>query len=112
MNILFANQKMAKLCNSLSKSQKKWGDRRGRLVIRRLDEIRDSANMAVLKTLPGARLHPLLENRKGQYSVDLEHPYRLLFEIADDPVPQLEGGRVDYSKVSTVRILEVENTHD
>lgn len=27
------------------------------------------------------RCHPLHNNRKGQYAVDLVHPYRLVFEI-------------------------------
>ena len=26
------------------------------------------------------RCHPLSNNRKGQYAVDLVHPYRLVFE--------------------------------
>ena len=26
------------------------------------------------------RCHPLINNRKGQYAVDLVHPYRLVFE--------------------------------
>lgn len=26
------------------------------------------------------RCHPLVHNRKGQYVVDLVHPYRLVFE--------------------------------
>ena len=26
------------------------------------------------------RCHPLTNNRKGQYAVDLVHPYRMIFE--------------------------------
>jgi proteic killer suppression protein len=58
------------------------------------------------------RLHPLKGIRKGQLSVDLDHPYRLLFEPASDPVPQLDGGGIDPSKITAVKILEIADTHE
>ena len=30
------------------------------------------------------RCHPLLNNRKGQYAVDLVHPFRLVFKKHGD----------------------------
>ena len=32
------------------------------------------------------RCHPLTQNRKGQYAVDLVHPYRLVFEKNGDEI--------------------------
>lgn len=37
--------------------------------------------------------------------------YRLIFEPADKPVPQLEHGGLDWSAVTKVRILEVTDYH-
>ena len=50
-------------------------------------------------------------DRRGQISVDLDHPYRLLFE-ADDPVPTREDGGLDWNRVVAIVVLGVEDTHD
>jgi proteic killer suppression protein len=60
--------------------------------------------------LPG-RFHRLRENSAGQWSADLKHPLRLIFEPANDPMPELSDGSPDPSKVNVVRILEVIDTH-
>jgi proteic killer suppression protein len=49
--------------------------------------------------------------RKGQLSVDLDHPYRLIFVVNHDPVPVLPDGGLDWSKVTAIKILGVEDTH-
>ena len=64
-----------------------------------------------LRNLPQARCHELTGNREGQLSVDLKYPYRLIFEPADKPVPSKVDGGLDWGKVTTIRILEVEDTH-
>ena len=38
----------------------------------------------------------------GQFSVDIEHPYRLLFIPANDPVPRNENGGIDREKVTEI----------
>lgn len=44
------------------------------------------------------RCHPLTNNRKGQYAVDLVHPYRLVFE---------KNG----NKIQLARIVEIVDYH-
>jgi proteic killer suppression protein len=83
----------------------------GRLVMRRLDEIHAAGSLADLKALKGARCHELHGDRRGQLSVDLVHPYRLLFEPAHDPLPLAAEGGLDWERVVVVRILEVTDTH-
>ena len=69
-------------------------------------------NLAILGKLhPRSRCHTLTGNLKGKWTVDLEHPRRLLFEPANDPVPILEDGGLDLEKVTAVRILKVSDTH-
>lgn len=93
------------------KAQKRWGTRRGYLVIQRLDEMRAADMLELLRSLPAARCHELAGNRKGQLSVDLEHPYRLIFEPAHNPVPQKADGGLDWTRVTAVMILEITDTH-
>lgn len=60
---------------------------------------------------PPHRCHELTGNRKGQLSVDVEHPYRLVFEPADEPFPMRKEGGLDWGKVTKITIKGVEDTH-
>ena len=44
-------------------------------------------------------------------SVDLQHPYRLLFVPANNPVPTKEGGGLDWAGVTEIEIIEIVDTH-
>lgn len=46
----------------------------------RIDEIDASVNVEVMVQFHIGRCHPLSGERKGQYAMDLIHPYRLVFE--------------------------------
>jgi hypothetical protein len=50
-------------------------------------------------------------DRKGQFSVDVRHPFRLIFEPAHDPVPTKDDGGLDPAKVTRIRVLSVEDYH-
>ena len=47
----------------------------------RIGEITASDTVEFMIQFRIGRCHPLHNNRKGQYAVDLVHPYRLEFEI-------------------------------
>jgi len=49
--------------------------------------------------------------RDGQLSVDLEHPYRLLFIPANDPIPLTQDGGLDWTKITEIEIVEITDTH-
>lgn len=112
MDILFKSQKLAKLCNSQKNARKQWGTKCGDLVIRRLQELQASENLAIAHNLPYANCHPLKQNRKGQYAVDVEQPYRLIFEPANIPVPKTGDDGIDLPQVTIIRILEVTDYHE
>jgi len=63
-----------------------------------------------MRGLPG-RCHELVGKRKGALSIDLDGPYRLLFEPAVDSPPQLDDGGLDWDAVVAIRILGLEDTH-
>lgn len=111
MNVSFASSKFAREANDYKLLVRTYGDRRAKLIRRRLDELRAVDILADLRSLPGPRCHELRGDRKGQISVDLDHPYRLLFMPAE-PVPYRDDGGLDWSRVESVVILGVEDTHD
>jgi proteic killer suppression protein len=57
-------------------------------------------------------MHQLKGDRQGQISLDLDHPYRLLLTIANDPTPQRENGSINLAKVTAAMIFDIEDTHD
>jgi proteic killer suppression protein len=54
----------------------------------------------------------LTGNRARQLSLDLDHPYRLIFEPAHNPIPRKDDGGLDWSKVTAIIIIGVEDTHE
>ena len=55
--------------------------------------------------------HELIGNKKGFLSLDLKHPYRLIFEPFNDDIKKKADGVLDWSSVKAVRIVGVEDTH-
>lgn len=112
MEIFFRTNKLRKCCNQIQDATKEFGPVMAHKLLTRMSELDASASLAVFQKLPGPRCHPLKGNRAGCWAADLVHPNRLVFEIADDPVPLLPDGGVDIVQVRTIRILSVEDYHD
>ena len=112
MNILFKTTKLKKECNDEKLLVRRYGARRAKLIQRRLYDLQAANSLEVLRSLPQARCHELKDNRKGQLSVDLDHPYRLVFEPYENPIPRKEDGGLDWSKVTAIIIHGVEDTHE
>lgn len=85
MDILFKNKKLQTLCCDQSKRDREYGAERGKRLGKRLDQMRAAANLGEFKQVH-SRCHPLKGDRKGEWSADLDGPYRLLFEpVIDKP---------------------------
>jgi len=82
-----------------------------KVIRRRLDDLDAADNLEVMRNLPG-RCHELKGDRKGQLSIDLVHPERLVFVPAHDPVPIKEDGGIDWKRVTSIKIVEVVDTHE
>lgn len=79
MVILFKTAKLEKECNNENLMVKRFGALRSKLLKRRLTELTAVNALADLRCLPKTRCHELKGNLKGYLSVDLDHPYRLVF---------------------------------
>ena len=111
MDIVFTDKKFEKQCNAFNLLQRKQGKERAKRINRRLGNLRAANTLAEMKSLPG-RCHELTGDRTGQLSLDLDHPYRLIFELANNPIPRKEDGGMDWTKITAVRIIGVVNTHE
>jgi len=110
MRISFQSRKLQKATASMGAMQKAYGEMAVKLA-QRLAELGAAASLAEMSHLPPARCHALAGDRKGQFSVDLVHPYRLIFEPDHDPVPLLPDGGIDRTAVTDIVIIEVVDTH-
>ena len=67
--------------------------------------------MEVMKTIPDARCHELKENRKGQFAVDVSGKERMIFIPNHDPIPKINDGGMDWTRITEIKILSIEDYH-
>ena len=111
MEINFKTRKLEKTFNSQEKLVRNFGSENARIIMRRMTVLAAAPCLADVSHQRPERRHALEGNRKGQYAVDLKHPYRLIFKPDHDPVPLSEDGAVDLYMVRVITILEVEDYH-
>ena len=111
MKVSFSTNSMQKRCSEEKAMQKQWGKNLARRLKQRLTELKAAATLQDICSTPPARCHELKGKRKGQLSVDLEHPYRLIFNPDHSPMPRTKDGGLDWDKVTEVMVIEVVDTH-
>ena len=111
MDIYFKTKKLQKICSTKKAAVKELGQSGGKKLMQRLSELSAATTLSDISYLPPPRLHELSGNRKGQFSVDLEHPYRLLFIPANEPIPMRDDGGMNKDKIDQIEITEIEDTH-
>ncbi len=112
MNVVFKGSKLRKLANERKKLIRKYGPETAKVIGRRLDQLRAADSLDDLPKIGRGRCHELKGDRDGTLSLDLVHPLRLIFEPANAPIPIKDGGGLDWESVTSVRILEVTDTHE
>ncbi|MFA0964464.1 type II toxin-antitoxin system RelE/ParE family toxin [Roseivirga sp. BDSF3-8] len=110
MVITFGDKKLKKYANDDRQAKKNLGQKRAILYKRRLDDLLDAENLEEVRALPG-RYHELTGDRKGQWACDLDHPYRLIIEPHEDPIPVNKDGQYIWVEIKGVEIVEIVNYH-
>ena len=111
MDVTFRNTKLRKIFESQSSLKRKYGPRNGLKIASHLAYLRLMSNLASVPSTKPFRCHQLSGDRDEQFAVDLVHPYRLVFEVAHDPIPRDEFGGVDKLRVTAIMIMEVIDYH-
>jgi len=114
MKINFKTKKLEKSFNETAQLEATHGKVRAKKIRVRMQEFRAAETLMDFwppKSPPG-RCHELTEGKRhGQLSVDLDHPYRLIFLPDHDPEPTKPDGGLDWSQVTGIKIVGVEDTH-
>lgn len=79
--------------------------------MRRLAELQAMPDLSMALQLPQLRCHELKGDRKGKLAVDLDHPFRLILSIPQNPYPAKTDGGLDWHQVTTIQIEEIEDYH-
>ncbi|MBQ6320228.1 MAG: type II toxin-antitoxin system RelE/ParE family toxin [Lachnospiraceae bacterium] len=86
MKITYKNQKIKKECTDAKTAERKYGFEMAVKIHQRIAEIESAESVEMMIRCRVGRCHPLTNNRKGQYAVDLVHPYRLVFDKKGDRI--------------------------
>ena len=110
MEIVYANKKIQKVCDSLATMRREFGNRRAQALEARIQQLEEATCLEDLRHVAGG-WHELGQNRKGQIAANVGHPYRLIVEPVDDPPPTKPDGGLDWSRITAVQIVEVVDYH-
>lgn len=86
MEVSYKNKKLENVCQDFGQAKKKYGINMAIKIHQRIDEIRAAETIEIMIKFRIGRCHELEGNRKGQYAVDLVHPYRMVFEVVNGEV--------------------------
>ena len=113
MDITFSSKKLQKQLSEKKVMAKTHSPRRTKLLQIIMTQLRAAPTLGAFAPpySPPNRCHELKGNKKGQLSVDLDHPYRLLFKPINDPIPMRQEGGLDWFQVTAIEIKGVEDTH-
>jgi plasmid maintenance system killer protein len=111
VELFVSQQRMAKLCNSEKALVRRFGHEQALRIQQRLSELRAATCLEDLRFAPG-RCHELIGNRSGEVSIDLHHPYRLIFIATDRKAATRADGGLDWTAVTDVTVIEIIDTHD
>ena len=110
MNLKFSDNKLEKYANNDRTGSKKLGKKRFKKYKQRLDQLKASKTLEDVRFQPG-RFHELTSDRKGQWACDLDHPYRLIFEPQENPIPIDNDGKYIWVEIKGVEIIEIDDYH-
>ncbi len=110
MEVWFSNSRLAKRCSDEKALVTTWGKRQGDVIGLRLTQLAAAPTLADIRGPGLGRCHELTGDRKGQLSLDLVHPQRLIIEPVE-PAPLTEDGGLDWAAVTGVVVVEITDTH-
>ncbi len=110
VEIQFASERLRDECNDTTKLVRRYGKQGAKRLRQRLDDLDAAANLEEARPLPG-KLHELTGDRKGRLAMTVDRGKRLILEPADPELARKPDGGLDWTRVTAVRILGVEDYH-
>jgi plasmid maintenance system killer protein len=109
LELAFDKKSLRQVCENEDRAKHDFGVKVAEKLKRRLADLRAAKTV---KDLVAGRPHELDDPHFGQIGVELCEGYRIVFCANHSSIPMLKPNRVDWSKVSRIKVLRVENCHD
>lgn len=90
IDISYRTSQLRKVCEDAEVATKKYGAEMAEKIHMRIDQIHAANSVEELVRFRIGRCHPLQGDRKGQYAMDLTHPYRLILEKRNREIVAVE----------------------
>ena len=114
MDIYIANNKLHAALQDEDSCRRRYGAEMTKKIMLRLDALQAAASLADFwppRSGP-EQCHELQGDRAGTFSVDLKHPYRLLFEPSTATAPtDFSDAQQRWTSITSINILSIEDTH-
>ena len=111
MTIRFKTARLQRVFNSWKNLVREYGKRNAHRITVRMAVLSQAPNLAAVPTGKPDRCHELKGRRRGQFAVDIVHPYRLTFQPSGTGLMEKAAGRINPSRVTAIEILGVEDYH-
>jgi len=113
MDIAFATKTLSKELNEAKAMVRAHGPLRAKKLKVLMTSLRAAPTLGAYAPpmSPPHRCHELTGDRQGQLSVDLDHPYRLIFKPDHNRLPTRPEGGLDWKQVTAIEIIGIEDTH-
>ena len=111
MQITFATRKLQKLCTSGKVFKGELNKAQMKKLQQRLMEIRAAHSLSDLYKIKTLHCHQLIGDREGQFAINLDESVRIVFILADDPIPRLMDGGMDRENVKEIEIISIGDYH-
>lgn len=86
MKVNYKSKKLEKICTVYNEAKKQYDENMAEKIHQRINEIEAADTVEFMVQFRIGRCHQLKGNRKGQYAMDLIHPYRLVFELIGNTI--------------------------
>lgn len=110
MDLEYKNRELRKCAEQTGYAQRKLGAEQAKAYLRRINMLKAAVCFEDLRNVPG-HFHELHQDRKGQWSFDLNGPYRLIVTPLLTPIPTNASGGYDWSKIRCAVVVEIVNYH-
>ncbi len=114
MEISVSDKTLRKAMESEASSRTLLGAEMAKKLLLRLTSLRAAASLAIFwppKSGP-ERCHELTGKLEGIFSVDLKHPYRLLFRPKEVDKDNRLDGRARWEQITAITLTSIEDTHE
>jgi len=110
MEIHYSDAKLERCARIERFAKKQLGPQRAKVYLRRIAQLTAATTFEDLRNAPG-HFHQLSQDRKGQWSFDLDQPYRLIIECGNSELPIHVQGGFDWSQITVAVIVEIVDYH-